>query len=83
MTVKNTTVMLARKEHLFAVGVSVNWCSHCGNQWGGFSKTCNRTWAYTKGFSTVLQKRLLIRGLRSWNQPDRQWKCGQVLIKEK
>lgn len=83
MTVKNTTVMLARKEHLFAVGVSVNWCSHCGNQRGGFSKTCNRTWAYTKGFSTVLKKRLLIRGLRSWNQPDRQWKCGRVLIKEK
>lgn len=83
VTVKNTTVTLARKKHLFAAGVSMNWCSPCGNQWGGFSETCNRTWAYTKGFSTILQKCLLIRVLHRWNQPDRQGKCGRVLLDQR
>ena len=24
--------------HLYTVGGNVNWCSHCGKQYGGFSK---------------------------------------------
>ena len=24
-----------RKEHFYMVGGNVNWCSHCGKQYGG------------------------------------------------
>ena len=27
----------------YTVGGNVDWCSHCGNQYGGSSKTKNRT----------------------------------------
>ena len=27
-----------KREPLYAVGGNVNWCSHCGKQYGGFSK---------------------------------------------
>ena len=27
-----------KKERLYTVGGNVKWCSHCGKQYGGFSK---------------------------------------------
>ena len=27
-----------KREHLYIAGGNVNWCSHCGKQYGGFSK---------------------------------------------
>ena len=32
-----------KKEPLYTVSGNVNWCSHCGKQYGGFSKTKIRT----------------------------------------
>ena len=37
---KNTTVGkdVEKREPPYTVGENVNWCSHCGKQYGGFSK---------------------------------------------
>ena len=38
---KNTTNVsedVEKREHLYTVGGNVNWCSHYGKQYGGFSK---------------------------------------------
>ena len=47
---KRTQITLARmgekgtnNQLSYTVGVNVNWCHHCGKQYGGFSKTKNRT----------------------------------------
>ena len=32
-----------KREHLYTVGGNVNWCSHHGKQYGGFSKNKNRS----------------------------------------
>ena len=32
-----------KRECWYSVGGNVNWCSHCGKQYGGSQKTKNRT----------------------------------------
>ena len=39
---------------LHTVGGNVKWCSHCGKQYGGSSKTKNRT---------IIQSRILLAGI--------------------
>ena len=40
--IKNNTTNIGKdvekREPLYTVGQNVNWCSHCGKQFGGFSK---------------------------------------------
>ena len=39
----NVGKVVEKEEPLYTVGRNVNWCSHCGKHWGGFSKKQNRT----------------------------------------
>ena len=39
-----------KREPLCTVGGNVNWCNHCGKQYGGFHKTKNRTYHMTQQF---------------------------------
>jgi hypothetical protein len=54
-----------RKEPLFSVNGTVNWCTHCGNKYGRFfkKKTQNYpmtqlycSWHISKGLHILLQK---------------------------
>ena len=38
---------------LYTVGRNVNWCSHCGKQYGGFSKTKNKMIIYDPAISLL------------------------------
>ena len=39
----NTGEGVEKREHFSTVGGNVNWCNHCGKQYGEPSKTKNRT----------------------------------------
>ena len=36
--ITNVAKDVEKRELLYTVGGNVNWCSHCGKQYGGFSK---------------------------------------------
>jgi len=41
--IKNVGEDVKKRKPSYTVGATVNWYSHCGKQYGGFSK---RTWNY-------------------------------------
>ena len=43
LQITNVGEGVKKREALCTVDGNVNWCSHCGKQYGGFSETKNRT----------------------------------------
>ena len=41
--ITNIGKIVEKRNPLYTIGGNVNWCSHCGKQYGGSPKTKNRT----------------------------------------